>query len=356
MSSSKTVRIAAVQAAPVSFDLKKSLEKLTRLTAEAAQGGAELIVFPEAFLSAYPWRYAFDATLLPETQEPRTKTNKSNETELTNDASAGEPTGREWYRKYYDSSIAIPSPEIDVIAEAARTHQVYLEVGVIEKEGGTLYCTALLLGKDGSILLKHRKLIPTAAERLVWGRGAGDGLGVVQTDIGKIGTLICWENYMPAARMALYQQGIEIYLAPTADDLPTWTASMQHIAKEGRCFVVTTNAFTRVADFPADYPPFTLEHPDRRPDGEQWEASDIVNHGGTFVAGPLGTRITEPLWDKEGIVYADLPMAAVTESRSNLQHFPHGVLKKAERYAHYLGTRSNLTVNTKSGTGVTFTG
>ncbi|KAI0914480.1 carbon-nitrogen hydrolase [Ustulina deusta] len=321
MSSSKTVRVAAVQAAPVSFDLEKSLEKLTRLAAEAVEGGADLVVFPEAFLSAYPWRYAFDATI-----------------------GARESRGREWYRRYYDSAVAIPSAEVETIAEAARTHHVYLEVGIIEKEGGTLYCTALLFGRDGSILLKHRKLVPTAAERLVWGRGAGDGLGVVQTDIGKIGMLICWENYMPAARMALYQQGIEIYLAPTADDLPTWTASMQHIAKEGRCFVVTVNAMTRVSDFPADYPPFTLEHPDRRPDGEQWEADDIVNHGGSFVAGPLGTRLTEPLWDKESIVYADLPMSAVIESR--LDFDPVGSYSRPDIFT--------LAVSTKPGTSVNF--
>ncbi|KAI1435794.1 carbon-nitrogen hydrolase [Xylaria sp. CBS 124048] len=321
MSSSKTVRVAAVQAAPVSFNLHESLAKMVTLTAEAVRGGAELIVFPEAFLSAYPWRYAFDATV-----------------------GAREPRGREWYRKYYDSSVAIPSPEMDMIASTARTNQVYLQVGIIEKDGGTLYCTALLLGRDGSILLKHRKLIPTAAERLVWGRGAGDGLGVVQTDIGKIGTLICWENYMPAARMALYQQGIEIYLAPTADDLSTWTASMQHIAKEGRCFVVTANSMTRVSDFPKDYPPFTPEHPDRRPDGEQWEAKDIVNHGGSFIAGPLGDRMTEPLWDEEGIVYADLPMAAITESR--LDFDPVGSYSRPDVFT--------LTVNTKSGTGITF--
>ncbi|KAI2637423.1 carbon-nitrogen hydrolase [Xylaria nigripes] len=320
--SSKTIKVAAVQAAPASFDLQKSLEKLTKLTAEAAQNGADLVVFPEAFLSAYPWRYAFDATI-----------------------GAREPRGREWYRKYHDSSVAVPSAEVDVIAAAARANNVYLEVGIIEKDGGTLYCTALLLDRDGSILLKHRKLIPTAAERLVWGRGAGDGLDVVQTDIGKIGILICWENYMPAARMALYQQGVEIYLAPTADDLPTWTASMQHIAKEGRCFVVTVNAMTRVSDFPDDYPPFTPEHPDRRPDGEQWETQDIVNHGGSFIAGPLGTQITEPLWDKEGIVYADLPMAEITESR--LDFDPVGSYSRPDIFT--------LTVNTKSGTSVNFT-
>ncbi|KAI1179986.1 carbon-nitrogen hydrolase [Nemania sp. FL0916] len=318
---SKTVRVAAVQAAPVSFNLQKSLEKLTKLTAEAAKGGAELVVFPEAFLSAYPWRYTFDTTI-----------------------GAREPRGREWYRRYYDSAVAIPSPEADIIAEAARTHNVYLEVGIIEKDGGTLYCTAVLFGRDGAILLKHRKLVPTAAERLVWGRGAGDGLGVVQTDIGKIGTLICWENYMPAARMALYQQGVEIYLAPTADDLSTWTASMQHIAKEGRCFVVTVNSMTRVSDFPADYPPFTSEHSDRRPDGARWEAADILNHGGSFVAGPLGDRITEPLWDEESIIYADLPMSSITESKLDFDAV--GSYARPDVFT--------LTVNTKPGTNVNF--
>ncbi|KAI0166167.1 carbon-nitrogen hydrolase [Xylariaceae sp. FL1272] len=298
MSRDRTVRVAAVQAAPVSFDLEKSLEKLLTLTAEAAQEGAELVVFPEGFLSAYPWRYAFDATI-----------------------GAREQRGRAWYRKYYDSAVKVPSPEVDTIAKAARTHNVYIQVGIIEKDEGTLYCSALLLGRNGSVLLKHRKLIPTAAERLVWGRGAGDGLQVVQTDIGKIGTLICWENYMPAARMALYQQGIEIYLAPNADDLPEWTASMQH-----------------------DYPPFTLEHPDRKSDGSQWESNDIVNHGGSFVAGPLGTRITEPLWDAEKIILADLSLHTITESRMDFD--PVGSYSRPDVFT--------LTVNTKSADGVKF--
>ncbi|OTB06045.1 hypothetical protein M426DRAFT_122906 [Hypoxylon sp. CI-4A] len=277
----------------------------------------------EAFLSAYPWRYAFDATI-----------------------GAREPRGREWYARYHDSAVAVPSPAVDVISKTAKAHQVYIQVGIIEKDGGTLYCTALLVGRDGSILLKHRKLIPTAAERLVWGRGAGDGLGVVQTDIGKIGTLICWENYMPAARMALYQQGVEIYLAPNADDLPSWIASMQHIAKEGRCFVVSVNSTCKVSDFPPDYPPFTPEHHDRKPDGTNWEPDDIVNHGGSFIVGPLGTPLTEPVWDKEEIIFADLRMGEVTESR--LDFDPVGSYARPDVF--------KLTVNTKPGTNVEFAG
>ncbi|KAL7626856.1 Nitrilase [Parahypoxylon ruwenzoriense] len=284
----RVVKVAAVQAAAVNFDLEKSLEKLGKLVAEAAAAGADLIVFPEAFLSAYPWRYAFDATI-----------------------GGREPRGKKKFLTQQKRGHRVDLEK----EESAKSHGVYIQVGIIEKDGGTLYCTALLVGRDGSVLLKHRKLIPTAAERLVWGNGAGDGLGVVQTDIGKIGTLICWENYMPAARLALYQQGIEIYLAPTADDLPTWIASMQHIAKEGRCFVVSVNQMAKVSDFPNDYPPFTPEHYDRKPDGSKWEPDDVVNHGGSFIVGPLGIPLTEPMWDKEAIIYADLKMAEVTESR-----------------------------------------
>ncbi|KAF6788200.1 carbon-nitrogen hydrolase [Colletotrichum sojae] len=316
------VKVAAVQAAPVSFDLARSLQKLSKLTAEAAEAGADLVVFPEGFLSAYPWRYAFDATI-----------------------GAREPRGRQWFAKYFDSAVEVPSPAFDVLSDTARKNNVLLHVGIIEKAGGTLYCTALLLDRDGKMVYKHRKLIPTAAERLVWGRGAGDSLKVSQTDVGKVGSLICWENYMPMARMALYQQGIEIYIAPNADDLPAWTASMQHIAKEGRCFVVSVNSACKVSDFPPDYPPFTAEHPDRRPDGAQWEADDIVNHGGSCVVGPLGTFLAEPVWDKEEIIYADLKMADITESR--LDFDPVGSYSRPDVFS--------LTVNTKPGTNVAFT-
>ncbi|KDN69806.1 putative carbon-nitrogen hydrolase [Colletotrichum sublineola] len=299
------VKVAAVQAAPVSFDLEKSLQKLGKLTEEAAAAGADLVVFPEAFLSAYPWRYTFDATI-----------------------GAREPRGRQWFAKYFDSAVQVPSPAFERLCETARANNVLLHVGIIEKEGGTLYCTALLINREGKMVYKHRKLIPTAVERLVWGRGSGDGLQVSQTEIGKVGSLI-W-----------------IYVAPHADDLQTWVASMQHIAKEGRCFVVSVNSVCRVSDFPSDYPPFTAEHPDRRPDGGQWEPDDIVNHGGSCIVGPLGTFLAEPVWDKETIVYADLRMADMTESR--LDFDPVGSYSRPDIFS--------LTVNTKPGTNVLFTG
>ncbi|KAI9815786.1 MAG: hypothetical protein M1827_002182 [Pycnora praestabilis] len=288
----ETVKVAAVQAAPVAFNLAESVSKVAHFTAEAANAG------------------------------------------------------RKWYAKYYDSSIAIPSPQFDVLSSIAKEHNIYLSIGIIEKEGGTLYCTAVQLGRDGKLLYRHRKLIPTAGERLVWGRGAGDGLVVANTDIGKIGGLICWENYMPAARMALYQKGIEIWVAPNADDLPSWTATMQHIAKEGRCFVINSNQFCKVSDFPADYPPFTPDHHDRKPDGSKWVSDDILNRGGSCVVGPLGTFLAEPMWDKEGIIYATLDMEDLTEAKMDFD--PVGSYSRPDIFS--------MTVDTRPSTNVTFQG
>ena len=289
------VKVAAVQTAPVSFNLKKSIEKIATYTAEAASNGADLVVFPEGFLSAYPWRYAFDATI-----------------------GAREPRGRAWFAKYYDSAISLTSPEFETLRGIAEKHSIFLSIGIIEKDsigGATLYCASVLIGRDGTLLSSHRKLIPTAAERLVWGRGAGDGLKVIDTELGRVGGLICWENYMPAARMALYQQGIEIYIAPNADDLKTWVASMQHIAKEGRCFVISVNQFCKVEDFPVDYPPFAPESDDRQSDGSKWTPDAVLSHGGSCVVGPLGEFLAQPLWDQDGIVYAELDPEELIASR-----------------------------------------
>ncbi|KAH7071838.1 putative nitrilase [Paraphoma chrysanthemicola] len=320
----QSVKVAAVQVAPVAFDLEKSIEKIAKYTAEAAQAGADLVVFPEGFLSAYPWRYSFDTTI-----------------------GAREPRGRKWYAKYHDSAISLSSPEFDTVRAIAEENKVVLSIGIIEKDevgGTTLYCTAVLVGKDGVLLSSHRKLIPTASERLVWGRGAGDGLKVIDTELGRVGGLICWENYMPAARLTLYQQGIEIYIAPNADDLPSWVASMQHIAKEGRCFVISANQFCRVSDFPSNYPPFTAESHDRQPDGSRWTSDAVLSRGGSCIVGPLGTFLAEPVWDEEGIVYAILSRDDLIESR--LDFDPVGSYARPDIF--------ELKVNTKPARNVVF--
>lgn len=228
--------------------------------------------------------------------------------------------------KFYDAAVAIPSPVFETLARTARENHVFLSLGSIEKEGGTLYCTAILLDRDVTLLYKYRKLIPTAAERLIWGSGSGDGLIVADSAIGKVGGLICWKNYMPAARLALCHKGIENSIAPNADDLPSYVATMQRIAKEGRCFVINSNQFCNLAYstlpthqvslFPSDYPPFAASNPsDRKPDGTAWTADDVLSHGGSCVIGPLGTFLAEPVWGNDETVYAQLRMGELTEAK-----------------------------------------
>ena len=204
-----TVNVAVVQASPVLFDLEASLAKTERLVQEAARNGAKLVLFPEAYLSAYPRGLGFGTVV-----------------------GSRDPKGREDWLLYYEHAITVPGPAADYLGKIAAANKVYLVIGVTERSqsGGTLYCTLLYFSPRGKLLQKHRKLKPTAAERIIWGEGEGKDLQVVNTRFGKMGGLICWENYMPLARMALYQQGVEFYLAPTADERDSWIASMQHIA------------------------------------------------------------------------------------------------------------------------------
>src|SRR5262245_37077283 len=207
---------AVVQNAPVVFDVEKTLEKIGQLSSEAASAGARLVVFPEAFVSAYPKGLDFGARV-----------------------GLRSPEGRDVFKRYFDSAIAVPGPATEHLGRTAKTNKIYLVVGVIEREIGTLYCTALFFAPDGTLLGKHRKLMPTAMERIIWGFGDGSTMPVFDTSIGKLGAVICWENYMPLLRMSMYAKGIELYCAPTADDRDTWLSTMKHVALEGRCFVLS---------------------------------------------------------------------------------------------------------------------
>ncbi len=196
------VKVAVVQAAPVLFEREATVDKVCRLASQAAAQGARLILFPEAFVPAYPRGLSFGVTVGQRTTE-----------------------GRRLWQRYWENAVDVPGPATEQLGEAARKAQVYLSIGVIERDEfsrGTLYCTLLYFGPDGRLLGKHRKLKPTAAERLIWGEGDGSTLTVIDTEFGKVGGLICWENYMPLARMAMYGRGVEIYLAPTADARETW--------------------------------------------------------------------------------------------------------------------------------------
>ncbi|MEZ4638010.1 MAG: carbon-nitrogen hydrolase family protein [Caldilineaceae bacterium] len=230
-----TIKVAVIQAAPVLFDREASVDKACRLTHEAAGQGVQLVLFPEAFVPAYPRGLSFGAVVGSRSAQ-----------------------GRRTWQRYWANAVDVPSPATDALGEAARQAGVHLAIGVIERDGdssgGTLYCTVLYFGPTGELLGKHRKLKPTASERLMWGEGDGSTLTVLDTELGKIGGLICWENYMPLARMSLYGKGVEIYLAPTADSRDTWQATMQHIACEGRCFVLGCNQYVTKSMYPADLP------------------------------------------------------------------------------------------------------
>jgi nitrilase len=212
--------------------------------------------------------------------------------------------GREEFRRYFESAIAVPGPATEAIGGAAAKHRLHLVVGVIERDGGTLYCTALFFGADGQLLGKHRKLMPTALERLVWGQGDGSTLTVLDTPLGKLGAVICWENYMPMLRMAMYAKGIELYCAPTADDRETWLPTMRHIALEGRCFVLSACQFLRRRDCPMDYACVQGDDPNA-----------VLMRGGSCIIAPLGQVLAGPLWEKEGILTADLDMAEIARGK-----------------------------------------
>lgn len=278
------MKAAVVQAAPVAFDVDGTLDKVERLTAEA---DAELVVFPEAFVSCYPRGHMFGAVVGSRTDE-----------------------GRVWFRRYWESSIDVEGPATDRLGAIAREQGCHLVIGVVERGGGTLYCTALFFAPDGTLLGKHRKLMPTASERLVWGFGDGSTMPVFDTPLGRLGATICWETYMPLLRMAMYRKGIQLYCVPTADARETWVASMRHIACEGRCFVLSANQFARRSDYPDDYPV------DVPPD-------EVMCRGNSVIVGPLGELLAGPATEGEAILRAEIDVGRTIEGKFDLDVAGH---------------------------------
>jgi len=280
------VRVAAVQASACPFDTNRAVEMVCSMTAEAAKEGSRLILFPEAYVGGYPWGLAFGTAVGGRSE-----------------------VGRSVFGRYWESAIDVPGPEVERVCQVAGDFGVWLCVGVIERDStystGTLFCTLLYFGPNGELLGKHRKLKPTAAERLIWGEGDGSTLTTVETDFGRVGGLICWENYMPLARMTMYGKGVKIYLAPTADSRDRWQSTLQHIALEGRCFVLGCNQYVTRDMYPKD-----LAIADEL---DVWP--ETLSAGGTAIYGPLGEVLGEPLWNQAGIVYADLDMSLIHRSR-----------------------------------------
>ena len=288
----ETVRVACVQAEPVILDRGRTIERLASLTAEAAGAGAQLVVFPETFVPAYPssvW-----AKFLAGWADPRAKAA---------------------FVQLAGESVDVPGPDCDRLGEIAREHEVWLVTGVNERDPtrpGTLYNSLLYHGPDGRLALHHRKLVPTNHERMVWGQGDGGGLRALQTSLGRIGGLICWENYMPLARFSLYESGVEIYIASTADDGDAWQATLVHIARESRAFVVSPCHFQRAGSYPESFP---LR--------DELAGLDLLGRGGSAILSPDGSYLAGPLYDEEGILYADLEPDRLYEERQRFDPAGH---------------------------------
>lgn len=283
-----TCRVAVVQAASVGFDKRATLDKAAHWASEAARAGAQLVVFPEAFIGGYPRGSNFGVVIGDRTAE-----------------------GREWFRRYAEGAVEAPGPDVDALAGMARAHRFHLVMGAIERDGGTLYCTVLFFGPDGAYLGKHRKLMPTAAERLIWGCGDGSTMPVFETPLGRLGAAICWENYMPMYRMHLYSRGIQIYCAPTADPRTSWQATIKHIALEGRCFVLSANQFVRRRDLPAGF---------LAPGGAE---DEVLCRGGSAIVDPLGNVLAGPANGDETLLTADIDLDAIPRAQFDFDVIGH---------------------------------
>lgn len=253
------------------FNTALDLERALCRIEEAARDGAELVVFPEAYLGGYPKGLDFGARV-----------------------GSRSPEGRQEFRRYAASAIEVPGEETAALSEAAAHWGIHLAIGCVERAGGTLYCTVLFFGPDGALLGKHRKVMPTAMERLIWGFGDGSTLPVFETGVGRLGAVICWENYMPLLRTAMYQKGIELYCACTVDDRDSWESTMRHIACEGRCFVLSACQFV---------------------EGQI--------RGGSLIADPFGQILAGPVFGEECILTADVDLGRIAEGKFDLDVVGH---------------------------------
>jgi nitrilase len=281
-------RAAVVQAAPVALDLEGTLERVDGLTGRAAWEGATLVVFPEAFVGGYPKGVDFGVRLGTRSED-----------------------GRAAFERYHTAAVEVPGPAVERLGGIAARHGVELVMGVVEREGGTLYCTVLFVGPDGQLRGKHRKLVPTALERCVWGRGDASTLTVVDSPRGKIGAAICWENYMPLMRAALFERGTEVYCAPTVDDRDVWQATMRHVAVEGRCHVLAACQHMRGRDL----------HPDLG--GGEVAPDQILIRGGSVIVDPFGEVLAGPVFEEDAVLVAEVDPGAVIRGRFDLDVAGH---------------------------------
>ncbi|KAI0660356.1 carbon-nitrogen hydrolase [Cubamyces menziesii] len=298
-----TIRASVVQTATAAYSLEATLDKLERLTRLAKErDGAQLAVFPEAFIGGYPKMSTFGLVV----GERR-------------------PEGRDEFVRYAKAAIEIPSPAITRIEQISKETNVFLVVGVIERDNGTLYCTAVFVDPEQGYLAKHRKLVPTAMERIIWGQGDGSTLPVLTKTFestsssgspvkAKLSATICWENYMPLLRTFYYSHGTQIYCAPTVDARPAWQHTMTHIALEGRCFVLSACQFAQEKDYPADH---------AVADANARDPNNVMIAGGSVIISPLGKVLAGPLLGEEGVITAELDLDDVLRGKFDLDVTGH---------------------------------
>jgi len=276
------VKVAVVQESPEFFDTEKTLQKIEDLIATYAGKGCRLLVFPESFIPGYPRGFTFGASIGNRTDE-----------------------GRELFLEYHRNSISVNGPEVQRLERLAHEKDTYLVLGITEKdpESDSLFCAMLYISPTNGLLGLHRKIKPTGTERVIWSEASGATLSTFDTHIGKLGGLICWENYMPLARMAMYRKGVELYIAPTADARPSWIASMQHLALEGRCFVLGCNQFFTRAMYPPRFRSLVPEEP------------EVMCAGGSVIVSPMGDILAGPLWNEAGVLMAELDLDAIRKAK-----------------------------------------
>jgi len=284
------LKVCLIQDSPIFFNKEKTLHKVHDLVEKHAKAGAELIVFPESFIPGYPRGFDFGAVVGRRTDE-----------------------GRTLYSEYYKNSISLESEELKRLEELSEAQNVYLVIGVTERQeiNGSLYCSMLYISPTNGLLGVHRKIKPTGTERIIWAEDSGESLVTFKTKIGKLGGLICWENYMPLARLSMYQKGVEIYMAPTADSREEWTATMKHIALEGRCFVLSCNQYYTKSMYPEKYKHLVEKE------------KENICPGGSLIVSPLGKIIAGPLCNEASALIAEIDLDDINRAKLDFDVIGH---------------------------------
>jgi nitrilase len=284
------IKVGLVQESPVFFNKVETISKIERLTKTYAAQGCDLLVFPESFIPGYPRGFTFGATIGSRSEK-----------------------GRKLYAEYYENSLNTNSEDLKRLEYISKKYEIYLVIGVTEKDdiSGSLYCSMLYISPNSGLMGTHRKIKPTGTERIVWAEASGESLTTYQTKIGRLGGLICWENYMPMARMSMYNKGVEIYIAPTADAREEWTSTMQHIALEGRCFVLGCNQYFTKSMYPKNYQSLVDDEP------------ETMCRGGSIIVAPNGKIIAGPLYDKAGVLLAELDLEEIKLNKLDFDVIGH---------------------------------